>query len=457
MKKMSMRSLLTISLMMIIIASFAQRDMVIIKPGPDLGKDAYINSFYDDRPGDRHSFIASAWTYDGEFRVGRSLIELKLPQLPETYYNLKAYMSFYHDPVAHHEGHTGDNACKLERIIAPWDEYEVGWYNQPEVTSEHAVSIPMSTSPTQNYTVDVTQLVMDMYANPDNSFGFRLSLETEELYRSMVFSSSDHEDPALWPELIVVYDLDTCIGPVNEFTYAYNGLQVLFNYDDPSINYIDWNFGNGYGCYIEDPVYTFNEPGLYNVCLKVGNECDTIEICQQIPVCLPLNAMFTYEIDGLHVDFTNQSVGAIDFNWTFGNGFYANVENPEFIYETPGDYEVCLNVANLCAAEAYCELITLTDSAGYNGNPLSLNDKSQLENSLSIYPNPAKETVNLQFEDVIASNIQIVNSLGFIVKDVNLASITNDYRLSLQGIRAGIYFIRVYTDKGIIIKRLLIV
>ncbi len=452
-----MRSVLITSLMLIIGSSFAQREMVIIKPGPDLGKDAYINSFYDDRPGDRHSFIASAWTYDGVFRIGRSLIELKLPQLPETYYNLKAFISLYHDPVAHHDGHFGENACKLERIINPWDENEVNWYNQPQVTSEHAVILPMSTSEDQNYTVDVTQLVLDMYAKPDSSFGFMLSLVTEELYRSMVLSSSDHESPELWPELLVMYELDTCVGPVNEFTYSSDGLKVLFNYDDPSVNFIDWNFGNGYGCYLEDPLYTFNEPGIYNVCLMVGNDCDTIEICQEIAVCLPLIPMFTYEIDGLHVDFFNQSVGATEFQWDLGNGFYSTLENPEFTYQGPGDYEVCLTVSNLCTQEGYCEVVTLNDSTGTEGGALALEDKSQLENKVTVSPNPAQEFVNLGFSDLSVSTIQVINQMGVLVKDLKVTSSTNKYQLSLQGIRSGMYFIRVYTDKGVIVKRLLIV
>src|SRR5262249_45778095 len=98
----------------------------------------------------------------------------------------------------------------VRRITSSWDEATVTWNTQPTTTTQNQIMLPPSTSNTQDYTnIDVTTLVQDMINNPAQSFGFLLQLVTEAYYRSVMFASSDHSNPALHPLLQICFDYPT--------------------------------------------------------------------------------------------------------------------------------------------------------------------------------------------------------------------------------------------------------
>ena len=102
-------------------------------------------------------------------------------------------------------GHFGNNLSELHRIISPWSEMSVTWATAPSTSSTNITSIPQSSSSTQDYVVDVTDLVIDMLADPNNSFGFlmRMAVEDPNDAAALTFCSSDALDPAKWPVLCV--------------------------------------------------------------------------------------------------------------------------------------------------------------------------------------------------------------------------------------------------------------
>ena len=102
------------------------------------------------------------------------------------------------------EGHQGENAFLISRITSPWEEMEVTWNTQPGVDNSVNVLAPKSLTRTEDYKIDVTQLVKNMINNPDNSYGFALSLVEEAPYRAAVFASSDHSNSELWPKLEII-------------------------------------------------------------------------------------------------------------------------------------------------------------------------------------------------------------------------------------------------------------
>lgn len=428
--------------------------VINIKPGPEDGKDAYVNSYYERILDSTHSFIAAAWTYGGVEGVGRSFIQFELPELPLTYSNFKAELNLYYNYCSAHVGHGGDNACKLERIIQDWTETGVAWYHQPEVTSENAVLLPASLTENQDYpNIDVTQLVLDMYANPETSFGFRLSLIEETIYRSMILASSDHFDENIRPSLVISYD--TC-SIEKDFTYQSDEMMFSFEYTQPDCSYIRWDFGNGYGSSLQNPVYFFNEPGTYNVCLVAANSCDTIEICKEITVCEDLIPNFSYQIDSLNVNFTNLTNNGTEFYWDFGNGFFSYLENPEFQYEFPGTYYICLMVSNQCETQSICDTIVILQNENGQEGTLILEEKGDLNSLINIYPNPSKDYLFINSKEINIYSCEIFNSQGVLIHNFNINSIPYKYNLSLQNIGSGFYFIKFDTDKGAITKRLIV-
>ncbi len=93
--------------------------------------------------------------------------------------------------------------------------------------------------------------------------------------------------------------------------------------------------------------YVFDSTGRYNVQLLVAdtNGCsDTLT--QWITVNRsPVSAFsFTENVDDIqgHIQFTNGSIGSVQYNWDFGNGENSYAESPLMTYADDGDYPVIL-------------------------------------------------------------------------------------------------------------------
>ncbi len=185
-----------------------------LQPNGTVGKDAEIFSCvpcgYSTRNfGTIAENCAIAWTKNGSSHNIRSLIQFDLSSIPATATIQSATLSLYWAPGSDegkHYGFFGSNKAYLQRITHNWDESTVTWNNQPATTTLNRVSISGSTSSTQNYpSINVTQLVRDMVANPTTSFGFMLKLQHESVYKKLVFASSDHSTASIRPKLVVVF------------------------------------------------------------------------------------------------------------------------------------------------------------------------------------------------------------------------------------------------------------
>ncbi|MBN4071501.1 gliding motility-associated C-terminal domain-containing protein, partial [Crocinitomix catalasitica] len=54
--------------------------------------------------------------------------------------------------------------------------------------------------------IEILDFVLDWYENPESNYGMMLKIETESVYRSMKFSSSDYSDSILRPKLVIHID-----------------------------------------------------------------------------------------------------------------------------------------------------------------------------------------------------------------------------------------------------------
>jgi hypothetical protein len=70
-------------------------------------------------------------------------------------------------------------------------------------------------------------------------------------------------------------------------------------------------------------------------------------------------------------------------------------------------------------------------------------------NTVSIYPNPATDLINIQFANISESSIlEIYNYLGQKVSSVLLNK--NDTQLNISGLNSGIYEARVISNNTVI-------
>lgn len=216
--------------------------LLVLNPGPEEGKDAMISkSLPENNFGDFPFFEAIAvepWRSDIQNQLTRSLIKWDLNQLPKSATIKKAIMTLYYpenyfidtlyiaDSVIYlipsgtnPSGvwpYENKEAAVLQRVISPWEEYEVTWMKQPETTTENQVFIPFKYYiydltcanciwPPISEVIDVTKLLTDMKSAGHN--GIMLKLVKEEYLQWFRFASSDFKSPKLWPKLEIYYTL----------------------------------------------------------------------------------------------------------------------------------------------------------------------------------------------------------------------------------------------------------
>lgn len=284
-----MKRLFSVFLIVFLLQTINAQDTLMLRPGPADSKDANIRS---DMPGTNYGssidFIANAFTVSGQFFIQRSIIEFELSSLPSEVNILNAKLSLYcNTGSGHAQLQYGDNGCVLQRITQEWEEQAVTWINQPQTTSEHEVYLPVSAFQSQDYPdIDITQLMRDHVAFPESSHGIMIKLLTEDIYRTMVFGSADHPDPARRPVLTIIYE--TCSEPavLPDFSFQMTGPRTVA-FMDNSMGAASWwwDFGDGQTSQEQNPVHEYASAGNYNVCLTVANSCNSLSKCDSVIFC----------------------------------------------------------------------------------------------------------------------------------------------------------------------------
>ena len=195
-------------------------DSVVLSTGPSTGNAMYVtynnmeptwassnvynNSFV-------HKELAIATSVNGSATItSRAFIAFDLSAIPANAEIVSAKLSLYGLPSSNTipQGNVGDNGIFIQRVTDDWSQVTVNWNNQPPTTTVDQVELPPTTS-AYNYNVtnvDVTNLVKAMRSQtPTKTAGFCLKLKTEAVWRSVVFASNRHEDPAKRPRLQIVY------------------------------------------------------------------------------------------------------------------------------------------------------------------------------------------------------------------------------------------------------------
>ncbi len=115
-----------------------------------------------------------------------------------------------------------------------------------------------------------------------------------------------------------------------------------------------WDFGDGSPVSTEDnPTHLYNNVGTYVVTLKAfdSTSCNEIDSTNfTITVSAIPVASFTFNPnppqENTVTNFVNQSIGATNYFWNFGDGDSSTETNPTHIFPATATYNVCLNAAN---------------------------------------------------------------------------------------------------------------
>lgn len=150
-----------------------------------------------------------------------------------------------------------------------------------------------------------------------------------------------------------------------------------------------WNFGDGNRSFQKDPIYTYVVAGNYTIKLQTESDkgCkDSIERDLEVKA-LPSATFTRSEVANLTFDFTADETSGSSYFWDFGDGDDATGKSTQHEYATAGTYTVELTVGkDDCEGTENIELIVK------DAHIISVGGSS-----ISFYPNPVKETLNVQW------------------------------------------------------------
>ena len=197
-------------------------------------------------------------------------------------------------------------------------------------------------------------------------------------------------------------DIEVIATPVPTYTAnppsGCSPLVVDFENTTANSTSVVWDFGNGNSSMSDVTSTTYN-PGSYNVSMTVTVDgcVGTQTFTNAINVDPTPVAAFDAKNTGKgNFDFENNSTGAVDYAWDFGDGSTSNEENPSYDYgDQTGSFDVTLTVTS---AQGCTHTVTMTVT---------------IEEEVIFYvPNsftPNGDAVNQYFEPVISSGIDVLS------------------------------------------------
>ena len=108
------------------------------------------------------------------------------------------------------------------------------------------------------------------------------------------------------------------------------------------------------------------------------------------------------------------------------------------------DYEI--------QVQAVCSNGQTSDwSAAITAHTTNVGIENWLENSVSLYPNPTKEYVDIRVDgDLNVTMMEVYDVYGKLINTVNV--VDNPTRINVATLADGMYFVRVTTEKGAVTK-----
>jgi PKD repeat protein len=136
------------------------------------------------------------------------------------------------------------------------------------------------------------------------------------------------------------------------------------------------------------------------------------------------------------------------------------------IYFTPTATQWRNDTVSLIALAGLNSVEILIENKSDNGNLIYIDNiniqevfgigiEENATNTISIYPNPFKNTITIGSENDLVQSITIFNAIGKLVYAETVNAKFNKKTISLNHFSGGLYFIKVVTDKEIISKSLI--
>ena len=196
---------------------------------------------------------------------------------------------------------------------------------------------------------------------------------------------------------------------------------------------------NGGSVIVNGTTYNAANPSGTEVYSNVGpNNCDSV-----VTVNLNVLAAIDVSVTNSAPILTSNQAGA-SYQWLDCNNGYAiipSATNQSYTTTTVGNYAVEITVGN-CVDTSACENINITAL-----NELDISN-------LSIYPNPTRGELNIEFANSEVSTIHIINMIGETI--YHFQNVDSKLTVDLSSMDQGVYFIRINDGLKLITRKVIL-
>jgi PKD repeat protein len=252
------------------------------------------------------------------------------------------------------------------------------------------------------------------------------------------------------PTDITYFDIQRCLMPtavfgflpiVSDFNTNTNNASVSFVNGSTNFDTLSWDFGDGSPSSASiNPTHNYSCPGIKQVTLTITNTfCDPDQVDSvTIPITITdtQNAFTTGVTVNGPLLTADRILTGTSYQWVDCDNNNASIIGQtaqNFSPTVSGNYAVLLNT-NGCESISDCYPIDLLDTTSFNFNL-----------GIVLYPNPTSgEFLVLNNPKQLIKNISIYNVLGEYVTD----------KLDLSCFSGGMYFIKINTENGQLIRKI---
>lgn len=218
---------------------------------------------------------------------------------------------------------------------------------------------------------------------------------------------------------------------------------------------------------------------LLGYCFSTSSLCNNIQ-CDSLSIFsdpLLQNCNAQWEVDTVNslkfdgnVVVWNTSISqghSTLFLWSFGDGNFSTQRFPSHHYQDTGEYNLCISVVSVSAADTcyskHCGKIGIDNNGNLIYKKASNGFTLQIVNpetvaiaephlpTLKIFPNPAKKYINFKWSsETPIKRFEIYNVQGQKIGEQIIKNHNTAHRatLNIEGIEVGTYFIKAITPQG---------
>lgn len=255
-----------------------------------------------------------------------------------------------------------------------------------------------------------------------------------------------------------------------------------------------WYFGDGTTSNLQHPSHFYSLPNIYTVSLVTTNAFgqDSTSFVNYIntncPTTVPITGTVTnnncngtlYDNGGATLNYSNNSDGlfviqpagatqiVLDFvsfdfeeNWDFltiydgpstASPMIANLTGnilPSQVVSSGGSITIRQQSDNSINASGF--------ELNWYCNTVGINPKDEIETDYLVYPNPTSNIINIKSSNnsiIKIKQLSLVNTIGQVVMEKQVLEDSSILQLNVNHLPKGLYFIKIVSEKGEIIKKI---